>query len=75
MIANMFSVEINRLPVTNYDEMDNVTSDFPGFSRKYYKKNLDMIEDFYRQNRTLAQQLSYSKSAFKPLRLYIDENE
>jgi hypothetical protein len=75
MIANMFSVEINRPPVTNYDEMENVTTDISGFSRRYYKENFDMIEAFYRQNRTLAQQLSYSKSVFNPLRLYIDENE
>jgi uncharacterized protein Smg (DUF494 family) len=70
----MFSVEINRLPVTNYDEMDNVTGDISGFSRKYYKENFEMIDAFYQQNRTLAQQLSYSKSAFNPLRLYMDEN-
>jgi len=74
MIANMFSVEINRLPVTNYDEMENVTSDFSGFARRYYKENFEMIEAFYQQNKTLAQQLSYSKSAFNPLRLYMDEN-
>jgi hypothetical protein len=74
MIANMFSVEINRPPVTNYDEMENVTSDISGFARRYYKENFEMIDAFYQQNRTLAQQLSYSKSAFNPLRLYMDEN-
>jgi hypothetical protein len=74
MIANMFAVEIGRPPVTNYEDMVIVTSDLPGFGRKYYKENFDMIEAFYQQNATLAQQLSYSKSAFNPLRLYIDEN-
>jgi hypothetical protein len=54
--------------------MDNVTGDISGFSRKYYKENFEMIEAFYRQNKTLAQQLSYSKSIFNPLRLYMDEN-
>jgi hypothetical protein len=74
MIANMFAVEINRPPVTNYEDAVIVTKDLPGFARKYYKENYDMIKAFYQQNKTLAQQLSYSKSAFNPLRLYIDEN-
>jgi hypothetical protein len=74
MIANMFAVEINRPPITNYEDAVIVTNDLPGFGRKYYKENFEMIEAFYRQNKTLAQQLSYSKSAFNPLRLYIDEN-
>jgi hypothetical protein len=74
MIANMFAVEINRPPVTNYEDAVIVTTDLPGFGRKYYKDNFEMIEAFYQQNKTLAQQLSYSKSAFNPLRLYIDEN-
>ena len=74
MVANMFSVEINRPPVKSYDEMSNVTGNLAAFSRTYYKDNFEIIEAFCKQNKKLAYELSYAKTAFNPLRLYIDEN-
>jgi hypothetical protein len=69
MVANMFSVEINRAPVTSYNDYSTVKD-----VRAYYKDNYDLIETFCRQNKKLAYELSYAKTAFNPLRLYIEEN-
>jgi hypothetical protein len=74
MVANMFSVEINRPPVKSYDDRSDVNGDLAAFSRTYYKENFEMIEAFCKQNKKLAYELSYVKTAFNPLRLYIDEN-
>jgi hypothetical protein len=74
MVANMFSVEINRPPITNYDDQESVTGGLAAFSRKYYEDNFAMIEAFCKQNKKLAYALSYAKTAFNPLRLYIEEN-
>jgi len=74
MVANMFAIEINRAPVNNYDEMKSVTGDMAAFSKTYYRDNFDMIEAFYKQNKTLATELSYVNTAFNPIRLYKDEN-
>lgn len=74
MVAGMFSVEVNRPPINNYEEQISVPNDWAGFSKKYYKENFEMIETFCRQNRNLAHRISYARTAFNPLRLYIDEN-
>lgn len=74
MVANMFSIEINRPPINNYVDMKNVTGNVGAFSKTYYKENFDIIAAFCKQNRKLAYDLSYTKVAFNPLRLYIDEN-
>lgn len=75
MVADMFSVQINRPPINSYDEMEDVKkSDLAAFSRTYCNDNFEMIEAFCKQNKKLAYDLSYAKTAFNPLRLYIDEN-
>jgi len=74
MVANMFSVEINRPPIKSYEEMKNVTGDVAAFSRAYYKDNFEIIAAFCKQNKKLAYDLSYAKTSFNPLRMYIDEN-
>jgi hypothetical protein len=74
LVASMFSVEINRPPVKSYHEQSNVTGDLAAFSRKCCDDNFDTIAAFFQQNRVLAYELSYAKTAFNPLRLYADEN-
>ena len=74
MIANMYSVEVNRPPIRSYNETSNITGNLAAFSRKYYKDNFEIIADFCKQNKKLAYELSYAKVAFNPLRLYIEEN-
>lgn len=74
IVASMFSVEINRPPVKSYHEQSNVTGSLAAFSRKCCDDNFDTIAAFFQQNRTLAYQLSYAKTAFNPLRLFADEN-
>jgi hypothetical protein len=74
MVANIFAVEINRHPVNNYDDNQDVQGDLTKFSRKYYQDNFDMIQAFCKQNRSLAYELSDIKTAFNPIRQYIDEN-
>ena len=75
MIANMFSVETNRPANQSYTDNSPIAKDkLAAFSRKSYEDNFDIIEAFCKQNRKLAYDLSYAKTAFNPLRLYIDEN-
>jgi hypothetical protein len=74
MITNIFSVEINRPVVNNYNEQTPYSGDLAIFSTKYYKDNFDMIEKFHKQNMEVALELSNVKVAFNPLRQYIDEN-
>ena len=75
MIANMFSVEMNRPPIKSYDEMAPIKKgDVAAFTRTFCDDHAEMIGTFCQQNRDLAVQLSYAKTAFNPLRMYIDEN-
>jgi hypothetical protein len=75
MIANMYSVEMNRPPITNYEDMAPVAkADVAAFSRSFCDDYAEMIGTFCRQNRNLALELSNAKTAFNPLRTYIDEN-
>jgi hypothetical protein len=74
MIADIFAVEINRRPIKGYTEMFDVKGDLTAFSRKWYQENFEIIEAFCEQNKKLAYELSYVKTAFNPLRLYIEEN-
>lgn len=75
MIANMYSVEMNRPPITSYEDMSPIKKrDVTAFSRSFCDDHAEMIGTFCRQNRKLALELSYAKTAFNPLRTYIDEN-
>lgn len=74
LITNIYSLEINRPVINNYDDQQPVTANLPAFSTRIYKEKFDMIDAFFKQNRPLAAELARINVAFNPLRQYADEN-
>ncbi len=73
MVANIFSVEINRRPRLDYIHDDaEVTGDLAVFSREYHDEHFEMIEAFCRQNKHFAIKLARVKTAFNPLLQYMN---